>query len=170
MQERQTIGFPALSISSFAQDRMSRMDSKALNVLSSRTQRSWSVAQCSLELEPFPQTAHFMTGIVADGASDVLDMLRTTNGGLMKDIEQVAREPEPGDEVILINGKITYRVKEVTIAPSPTGGRSTTIRAEREESGKTQIVLLFLPAWTDLVAHAAATVRSPEMPVERLRV
>lgn len=81
----------------------------------------------------------------------------------MKTIEQVAREPEPGDEVILINGKITYRVKEVAIAPNPaTGGRSTTIRAEREESGKTQAVLLFLSAWTDLVTHAAATVRSPE--------
>lgn len=78
----------------------------------------------------------------------------------MKTIEQVAREPEPGDEAILINGKISYRVKEV--APNPSGGRSTTVRAEREESGKTQVVLLFLPAWTDLVMHAAATVRSPE--------
>lgn len=80
----------------------------------------------------------------------------------MKTIEQVAREPEPGDEAILINGKISYRVKEVTIAPNPSGGRSTTVRAEREESGKTQVVLLFLPAWTDLVMHAAATVRSLE--------
>lgn len=60
------IGFPALSISSFAQDRMSRMDSRALNVLSSSTQRSWSVAQCSLELDPLPQMAHFMSRIVAE--------------------------------------------------------------------------------------------------------
>ena len=83
----------------------------------------------------------------------------------MRTIEQVACEPEPGDEATLVGGQVVYRVREVTIAPNPaTGGRTTTIRAEREETfrsepyTRSQEVLCLLPVWTDLVLRAAATV------------
>ncbi len=84
----------------------------------------------------------------------------------MKTIKQVANEPEPGDQAIIVTGKVIYSVKEVTISPNPaTGGRMTTVRAQREETfreepyTRIQEVLCLLPVWTDLVRYAASTVR-----------
>lgn len=80
-----------------------------------------------------------------------------------KTIQMVATQPEPGDEVVLVNGKVAYRVEAVRLTPHH-GHMRCLIFADRVETfreepfTKTQDVVIEGPVWRDLVERCASTV------------